>query len=55
MNVKIVGLVDYVISVRLKNCKQVRENLNNYFMIYACLIEHNFDRNLDWFDFTERK
>lgn len=42
-------------SVRLKNCKQVRENLNNYFMIYACLIEHNFDRNLDWFDFTERK
>lgn len=38
-------------SERLSNCKMVRQHLINYFKIYACLIEHNYDKNVDWFSF----
>lgn len=37
-------------SQRLSNCKMVRQHLINYFKIYACLIEHDYNKSEEWFD-----
>lgn len=37
-------------SQRLSNCKMVRQHLIEYFKIYACLMEHGYDKNADWFN-----
>lgn len=42
-------------SVKLKGCMQVKASVDNYFKIYACLMEHNYDRYLKWFDFYSQE